>query len=253
MFILPVLDLLGGQVVRGVGGRRHEYRPIESTLCSGSRPSTVARALVEQFGFDRAYVADLDAIAGAATAGETYREIAAQGLDLLVDAGISDAQHAARLANIVLSNSTGGFAGVIAGLESLPSPAALLEMLNAIGPRALVFSLDLKHGTPLAKGPEWSGADAWRIAARALELGVRRMIVLDLAQVGTGEGVGTLALCRRLRQADATLELISGGGVRGTDDLRRLEDSGCDAALVASALHDGRLSPDDTRHWTSRP
>jgi phosphoribosylformimino-5-aminoimidazole carboxamide ribotide isomerase len=77
-----------------------------------------------------------------------------------------------------------------------------------------------------------------------MELGVRRMIVLDLARVGVGEGVGTEDLCRQMRAADQNLEIIAGGGVRGRDDLKRLADAGCDAALVASALHDGRIATD---------
>ena len=36
-----------------------------------------------------------------------------------------------------------------------------------------------------------------------------------------------------------------GGGVRGVDDLRRLKACGVRAALVASALHDGALTPAD--------
>jgi phosphoribosylformimino-5-aminoimidazole carboxamide ribotide isomerase len=39
--------------------------------------------------------------------------------------------------------------------------------------------------------------------------------------------------------------LVAGGGVRGADDLARLADAGCDGALVATALHDGRLSAAD--------
>jgi uncharacterized protein related to proFAR isomerase len=33
--------------------------------------------------------------------------------------------------------------------------------------------------------------------------------------------------------------------VRDADDLRRLKASGCDAALVATALHDGRITAAD--------
>ncbi len=39
--------------------------------------------------------------------------------------------------------------------------------------------------------------------------------------------------------------LLAGGGVRNADDLRRLKASGCDAALVATALHDGRITAAD--------
>jgi phosphoribosylformimino-5-aminoimidazole carboxamide ribotide isomerase len=65
--------------------------------------------------------------------------------------------------------------------------------------------------------------------------------VLDLARVGMGEGVGTEPVCRSLRCIDPKLQIISGGGVRGLGDLESLAQAGCDAALVASALHDGRV------------
>ncbi len=65
MRVIPVLDIMGGVVVRGVAGRRSEYRPIESSLCSSCDPPVVARAIVERFGLAEFYIADLDAISGA--------------------------------------------------------------------------------------------------------------------------------------------------------------------------------------------
>jgi phosphoribosylformimino-5-aminoimidazole carboxamide ribotide isomerase len=56
------------------------------------------------------------------------------------------------------------------------------------------------------------------------------------------EGVGTESLCRQLRALDAEIEIVAGGGVRGLGDLESLAAAGCDGALVASALHDGRLT-----------
>jgi phosphoribosylformimino-5-aminoimidazole carboxamide ribotide isomerase len=90
--------------------------------------------------------------------------------------------------------------------------------------------------------PEWRDMQPLDLASLALRAGVRRMIVLDLADVGMGQGPNTLPLCRELRNLDPTAEIIAGGGVRGHDDLRALAAAGCDGALVASALHDGRLS-----------
>ena len=46
---------------------------------------------------------------------------------------------------------------------------------------------------------------------------------------------------RRVRRAVPDVALLAGGGVRGPEDLQRLADAGCDGALVATALHDGRL------------
>jgi uncharacterized protein related to proFAR isomerase len=53
-------------------------------------------------------------------------------------------------------------------------------------------------------------------------LGLRRFIVLDLAQVGTGRGVNTLALCRRIADEVPGGEIITGGGVTTRSDLTTL-------------------------------
>jgi phosphoribosylformimino-5-aminoimidazole carboxamide ribotide isomerase len=70
---------------------------------------------------------------------------------------------------------------------------------------------------------------------------VPALLVLDLARVGTGAGGPELGLLSELRRAHPTVELLAGGGVGSRADLERLADAGCDGALVATALHDGRL------------
>lgn len=237
MRILPVIDLKDGLVVRGVGGRRDEYRPIESRLCSDVRFETVAAAFAN-LGFQQAYVADLDAIEKGA---DIFLEKGSElfSLELIVDAGIRDAAAARTLA----AASIGGrpLAGIVAGLESLDSPDTLAAMLREVGSERLVFSLDMKQGLPLTAAPAWQNLSPIEIAKLALRLGVRRFILLDLARVGMGEGVGTEPLCRELRCLAPKVEIIAGGGVRSAADLDSLARAGCDAALVASALHDGRL------------
>lgn len=242
MKILPVIDLLHGRVVRGIAGRRDEYRPIMSQLCIDAEPATVARAFLEKLNLTETYVADLDAIAGAEPAWQIYDELTACGLHLWIDCGIRDAQstHHAPRDTARRSQSL-----TVAGLETLASPETLTELLNTIGPERLVFSLDLKAGQPLTGAPAWANLDAEQIAAIAIQAGVRRLIVLDLANVGVSAGIGTESLCRKLHTQYPDVELTSGGGVRHVDDLRALESAGCSYALVASALHDGRITAAD--------
>ena len=240
MRIIPVIDLKQGQVVRGVGGRRDEYRPIESRLCGNAKPETVARAFAE-LGFREAYIADLDAIEKGTCyfSGDGNQNIPFFGLELLVDAGPRSAAEARRLVSCRVDGRP--LAGIVAGLESLDSPATLAEILREAGSERLVFSLDLKAGRPLTTAEAWQGLSPEQIATIALRAGVQRMIVLDLARVGMGDGVGTEPLCRTLRAMAPEMEIIAGGGVRSMADLDSLARAGCDAALVASALHDGRL------------
>lgn len=242
--IVPVIDLLGGVVVRGIAGRREEYRPLHSPLCPDAQPMTLARSFAER-GFRDVYLADLDAIGGAEPAWDIYGQVTDCGLQLWVDAGLTSVDRAREMAT--LKTSHGPLSGVIAGLESLPSPTFLQEILAIVGVDRLVFSLDLKGGRPIAQSSDWQGFDGYVVATSALSMGVRRIIVLDLARVGMNEGVGTEPLCRWLRNANPNVEIIAGGGVRSVADLQSLAEAGCDAALVASALHDGRITSTSAR------
>src|SRR5438046_4078339 len=98
MRIIPVLDLKGGVVVRGVAGRREEYRPIVSRLVASAAPIAVARAFRDRLGLTELYLADLDAIAGASPAWTTYKEIQAIGCQVWVDAGVRNAADALAVA-----------------------------------------------------------------------------------------------------------------------------------------------------------
>jgi phosphoribosylformimino-5-aminoimidazole carboxamide ribotide isomerase len=233
MRILPVLDLLHGQVVRGVAGRRQDYQPVVSRLTWSSQPLDVARAFRDQLGLAELYVADLDAIAGKEPAWPTFAALGEAGFHLWVDAGVRDAASGRLLAEHV--------AGVVAGLETLTGSATLAELVHILGGR-LVFSLDLRDGIPLGQTTAWQGTDAWSIAAQAIALGVRRLLALDLTRVGVHTGTGTEALCERLVGVYPDVEVWAGGGIRGLADLRRLRQQGVQAVLVASALHEGLLT-----------
>jgi phosphoribosylformimino-5-aminoimidazole carboxamide ribotide isomerase len=239
MRLLPVLDLLGGVVVRGVGGRRHEYRPVVSQLTPSSRPADVAEAFRAHFGLNELYLADLDAIAGAPPAVAVYRELRERGFRLWVDAGIRTPEDAGPLA-------AAGIEGIVAGLETVAGPAVVTDLYREFGDR-VVFSLDLKGGAPLGNVSAWDRADALSIAAQAMRAGVRRLVVLDLARVGAGGGIGTEELCRGLVAQHPGVDIIVGGGVRDVADLERLRQCGVAGVLVASALHDGRLTPEQVR------
>jgi phosphoribosylformimino-5-aminoimidazole carboxamide ribotide isomerase len=241
--VIAVLDLLGGKVVRGVAGRRHEYRPIQSTLTRDTSPARVAAALVDALPIHDLYVADLDAIAGGEPNWDAYHALAALKVSLWIDAGTGDAVRCRSLSQF--SAGKRSTPRVVVGLESLDRPAALQETFAELGAERAVFSLDMKHGMPLCHPEAWNNATAESVAQQAVSTGFRRIIVLDLAHVGTGSGAATAALCRRLHAALPHVELISGGGVRCLADLHDLAEAGCSAALVASALHDGRLTAAD--------
>jgi len=249
MRVIPVIDLLNGAVVRGVAGRRKQYRPIESQIAADSQPATVARAFASDFGFDTAYVADLDAIRHGRPEVADWRQIAAAGLTLWLDAGIGTA---ATAENALTRLAEAGIdARLVVGLESLESAAELSAIRELCDNRPPIFSLDLRAGQPLTRIRCWQNLAPLELAKIALATGYRDLIVLDLADVGTNSGTRTLDLCRQIVALTAfPANLVAGGGVRSLADLKVLELAGCSAALVASALHDGRLTPADIGRGT---
>lgn len=240
MEVIPVLDLLRGAVVRGVAGQRESYQPVQSRLTPTPEPLAVAAAMRETLGLHRLYVADLDAIEHDAPDWPTIEQLCSGGCELLVDAGLREPSRAARLIDA-------GVARVVVALETVPGPRMLTEIVSSIGPERAVFSLDLRQGRPLADPQAWGTSDPFTLVMEAAVRGVTSFVVLDLAGVGVDEGVRTLPLCRRLREAGPALTILTGGGVRSLDDLRELQAAGVDGVLIASALHSeaiGRVEMD---------
>jgi uncharacterized protein related to proFAR isomerase len=242
MRVIPVIDLLNGQVVRGVAGRRSEYRPIQSQIASDAQPQTVAQAFIDHYSFDTAYVADLDAILHRRPSTDAWRKIAAAGLKLWLDAGISDCA----TAGSILQQASAAEIDIqlVIGLESLASFAELAA-IRSLCCTPPIFSLDLQAGQPISCMEDCRSLSPLEIAEQAIDAGIDQMILLDLADVGVAGGTRTIQLCQSLLAKHPHLQLIGGGGVRGSDDLRSLASAGFYAALVASALHDDRLSCQD--------
>jgi phosphoribosylformimino-5-aminoimidazole carboxamide ribotide isomerase len=239
------LDLLGSQVVRGVAGRRDEYRPVQSRLVEGSDALSVARAIRTEFGLRQLYVADLDAILQARPNHAILKSLCADRFSLLIDAGLRHCDEAAPIFDA-------GADQVVAGLETLESPNELARLISRHGASRIVFSLDLRDGQTLSKRSAWPG-DPFEIARSAIVAGCTELIVLDIARVGTGGGVSTLALCDQIRHAFPAVTIITGGGVRSVTDLQQLQAARIDGVLVASALHDGTISRADLEALGERP
>jgi len=238
MQILPVLDLLNGVVVRGVAGRRDEYRPVNSRIAARPDALSVARAFRERLGLNRLYVADLDAILYDRPNRDLYRALADDGFELLVDAGLR------RVPEAVAAIRAGALCA-IAGLETWPGPDELRDLCREIGRERVIFSVDLQHGRPLGNLDAWQTEDPFRIACQAVSAGAATLLILDLAQVGMSSGVTTTELCRKLLAEFPGLPLITGGGIRDGEDLALLASAGIDQVLLASALHDGTISRAD--------
>ena len=230
--VIPVVDLMHGQVVRGVRGERQAYRPIVSRLAAGSAPCDIARALraaaPPAHGQDALlYVADLDAIQGGQTQAPVLLELLRDqpDLSLWLDAGFADPR-AVRTLRSQLGPAAARIRPVY-GSESLASAGALDELA---GDPLAILSLDSRLERPIDPSGSWRRPEAWP----------RTVIVMTLDRVGAASGpdLGTFSRLRAMAPARAW---IGAGGVRDGADLADAAAAGAAGWLVASALHDGTL------------
>jgi phosphoribosylformimino-5-aminoimidazole carboxamide ribotide isomerase len=220
--IIPVIDLRHGLVVRAVMGRRELYRPIETPLSRTAQAEDVVLGLRTLHDFKALYIADLDAIEGTGdnTGVVTRLRERFAHLDIWTDNGIA-ARNAIRA---WLDEDRGT---LVLGSESQASGALARSFRD--DPR-LVLSLDFRDS--VFQGPaELLDPSHWP----------ERVIAMTLARVGgvSGPDFERLAeLCR----IGPRHRIHAAGGVRGREDLLRLAEMGVKGVLVASALHDGRLT-----------
>lgn len=222
--IVPVLDLKDGSVVHARAGERAAYRPIRSPLAAGSDALAVAEGLLSLAPFRALYVADLDAIEGRGSHEAVIERLARRHpeIELWVDSGIASAAAAEAAAR--------RGAVPVLGSESLADADVVAAVIARLGPRGSVLSLDYR-------GDRFLGPPALEAEAT---LWPDRVIVMTLSRVGTGAGpdLDRLALLRARARGRS---IFAAGGVRDESDIGRLAAAGVAGALVATALHDGRL------------
>ncbi|MBK9090449.1 MAG: 1-(5-phosphoribosyl)-5-[(5-phosphoribosylamino)methylideneamino] imidazole-4-carboxamide isomerase [Holophagales bacterium] len=224
----PAIDLMGGKVVRLLHGD-----PSQRTVYPERAVEVAIRFASE--GADGIHVVDLDAAFGTGgNAGPISEIIAASPVPVEVGGGLRnrDAIEAA-LASPV--------SRLVLGSLPFRAPALFEELLRAHAER-LVVALDCKEGRPTIHGwVEDAGAgDAAGVARRFAALGVRTLLVTDVARDGamTGPNLDLLASVRAVFPG----EVLASGGMRGAEDLAPVAAvlaGGPAGAIFGRALHSG--------------
>jgi phosphoribosylformimino-5-aminoimidazole carboxamide ribotide isomerase len=229
MHVIPVLDLKDGVVVLAGGGRRDCYRPIDTPLCRDPSPPRVVDSFLGVYHFETFYIADLDAIEGIAhnTRHSVGLARTHPGIEFWIDAGF------ATLESLRPYEAAANIRFVI-GSESLRSVDDYAAMRRDPRFDRHILSLDRRDGIDLGPHDLIEQPHLWPDT----------VISMDLAQVGRSAGPNLDRLAE-LRGRRPDLDVVAAGGVRGIDDLLVLAADDVRYALVATALHDRRLTRQD--------
>lgn len=216
--VIPALDLKGGSVVHAKGGIRADYAPVASPFGAPGDPVAIARGLLAATGSPALYIADLDAIAGTGNHFELVRGLAdaLHGTALWIDAGFAD------VADCAFWLPLG--ATLVIGSESLGTAEDWQAIRDAFD--GVVLSLDFAAGGQRGPEPLFGDPSLWP----------ERVIVMNLAKVGTGEGPD-LERLKTVLSGGPDRAVYGAGGVRNTQDLAAIAALGACGALIGTALH----------------
>jgi phosphoribosylformimino-5-aminoimidazole carboxamide ribotide isomerase len=227
MQLIPAIDLLGNDAVR---------------LEQGDFERVLFRQPIEQF-MDRLvatsppliHVVDLEgARDGALRLDVIERCLAsARGIGLQVSGGI-------RSIDVARAAISAGASRVVVGTALWSEPDALERYVDALG-GSLVVAIDVRGGQLAVRG--WlaaAGLDVVEALQRCVHAGATRLHVTAIERDGTMRGPD-LELYERV--CAAGIPVVAAGGVRDDADVARLEQVGCEAAIMGVGYL-ARLGPE---------
>jgi len=222
--IIFVLDILNGIVVHAMRGERAKYRPVEnSRICDSSDPLEI----ISRIGPSQVYIADLDHIQGFGDNFEVIEQISRK-TNTMADIGVKNIDDVRKCAGIADT--------IIIGTET--ASLDIIEKASIEFPGRVNVSIDMKNGIVLTTDMKMD-AQPEKLIRKLNEFDLKDIIILDLGKVGTSTGINADFL--KEVAAISTHKILVGGGIKNLDDIVILQESGIDGALVATALHNGKI------------
>ncbi|VVB88184.1 Imidazole glycerol phosphate synthase subunit HisF [uncultured archaeon] len=219
-----VLDILNGNAVHAVRGEREKYRPLQSSsVCDTSNPIEIISVLSPK----EVYIADLDRLQHTGDNFGLIKNISAK-TRTMVDIGVENMNDLEKCAGI-------------ADIAILGTETASLELIaNASGqfPGRINVSIDIKNGRVLTKDKNLM-IEPQELVKQLNEYDIEDIIILELNKVGTSAGIDEDFYKEIAGLSDHGV--LAGGGIRDMNDINALKKIGLDGALVATAVHSGKI------------
>ncbi|MDD5615143.1 MAG: HisA/HisF-related TIM barrel protein [Candidatus Methanoperedens sp.] len=225
--IIFVLDILNGTAVHAIRGERSKYQPVAgSKVCNSSAPLDMIFTLAPR----EVYIADLDRLQHQGDNFELIKEISGK-TRTMADIGVenmNDVEKCAKIADtIILGTETASF--------------DLIEKAAVRFPGRINVSIDMKNRKVLTKDRNME-VEPVELVKRLNDHEIRDIIVLELTRVGTGAGIDEGFLTDIA--AVSSHNVLVGGGIKDMDDIEALKRIGISGALVATAVHSGKIPAD---------
>ena len=222
MQIIPVIDIKNGIVVHARQGNREEYAPLQSKICPSTDIFAVINAFWRLFRCPTLYIADLNAITKQNDNAALLAEVltAFPQITFWIDSGYPiRCDSVYKLDNFI----------PVFGSESFTN-----ETIDEIKhfEKKFILSLDYSLSGELGSKSLFTCPTLWP----------ENIIIMNLPRVGSSQGPDLTQLTY-FQENFSKKTIIAAGGIRDNTDLDDLGRIGIKYALVATALHNGSISP----------
>lgn len=228
MIIYPAIDIRDGKCVRLTQG------DFSKEKVYFEKPEEVAR-MWEKKGAKILHIVDLDgALEGRSKNIHVIKKIVKNvNIPLQLGGGIRSIQAISELINI-------GVDRVILGTKALQDRNMVKEALDLYGDK-IVIGIDAKEGYVAIDG--WTRTSNVRLTDFALDMeimGVKSIIYTDITKDGMLQGPDFAGIAQL--QDRVNIDIIASGGVRSTEDVKRLCKMKVAGVIIGKALYEDKIS-----------
>ncbi len=232
MELIPAIDLLNGQCVRLVQGRKEDM-----TVYSHS-PLDMARSF-EEAGVRKVHLVNLDGAFGIPTPNQEVilNIIKKSSLRIELGGGIRSEEQISFWLNA-------GVGQVVLGTAAVENTGLVKWAIDKYGAGRIIIGVDARRGYVMTRG--WTRKQDIMdidLGVQLGSLGITQFIYTDVESDGMMNGPNTDNLRRFAENVSA--RITASGGIRDLEDilrLRPLETIGVHGVIVGKAIYEGRLS-----------
>lgn len=230
MLIVPAIDIMDGKCVRLTKG---DYT---TQKIYNEHPSEVAKEF-EANGITHLHLVDLDgAKSGKVVNWKILEDIVAHTkLQVDFSGGIKTKQAAQQAFD-------SGATQIAVGSLAVKNPKEFVDWIWEFGEERLILGADvIKDKIAIHGWQESSTKDIYSFLDFYFEEGIDYVLCTDVSKDGMLQGP-SFDLYAAILEAYEELKLIASGGVSSLDDLIKLKETGCYAAIVGKAFYEGRIT-----------
>ena len=233
MRIIPAIDIIEGKCVRLTKG---DY----STKIIYNEDPLEAAKMFENYGIQYLHLVDLDGARSQKIVNYKVLEEIASKTSLQIDFG-GGLKSDADLKIAFESGAT----QITGGSIAVKDPELFETWIRNYGSEKIILGADVNNRKIAVSGwTEDSELELFPFVENYLQKGIQYVICTDISKDGMLEGP-SFDLYRELLEQFEDIKLIASGGISKMDDLYKLKELDCEAAIIGKAIYEGRISMRD--------